>query len=174
MPLGLYRALLVCVALVAPIGAQESGAPSVEAVQAEIRALQERLERQNRELDAGQQALREQERAIAAGTRELAGIRDDLDNQNQQAGRLREQAAEVRERLTAERRELAEQIRTAYLSGRREVTKLLLNQESPARLGRLLVYYDYLNRARGERIGAVSRNLEEQERLAVESEQVVE
>ena len=170
---GLFKALVVCVALVPSVGAQQTGAPTVEAVQAEIRALQQRLERQNRELDAGQQALREQERAIAAGTRELAGIRDDLDNQNQQAGQLRAQAAEVRERLTAERRELAEQIRTAYLSGRREMTKLLLNQESPARLGRLLVYYDYLNRARGERIGAVSRNLEEQERLAVESEQVV-
>ncbi len=173
MPPGLSRALVVCLALVAPVGAQETGAPAVEAVQAEIRALQQRLERQNRELDAGQQALREQERAIAAGTRELAGIRDDLETQSQQAGRLRAQAAEVRERLTAERQVLAEQIRTAYLSGRREMTKLLLNQESPARLGRLLVYYDYLNRARGERIGAVSRNLEEQERLAVESEQVV-
>ena len=173
MPPGLLRALAVCLALVAPVAAQETGAPAVEAVQAEIRALQQRLERQNRELDAGQQALREQERAIAAGTRELAGIRDDLDNQNQQAGQLRAQAAEVGERLTAERHVLAEQVRTAYLSGRREMTKLLLNQENPARLGRLLVYYDYLNRARGERIGAVSRNLEEQERLAVESEQAV-
>ncbi len=173
MPPGLFKALVVCVALVPSVGAQQTGAPTVEAVQAEIRALQQRLERQNRELDAGQQALRDQERTIAAGTRELSGIRDDLETQSQQAGRLRAQAAEVGERLTAERQELAEQIRTAYLSGRREMTKLLLNQESPARLGRLLVYYDYLNRARGERIGAVSRNLEEQERLAVESEQVV-
>ena len=86
---------------------------------------------------------------------------------------LRAQAAEVSDRLTAERQVLAEQVRMAYLSGRREMTKLLLNQESPARLGRLLVYYDYLNRSRSERIVAVSRNLEDQERLAVESEQVV-
>ena len=173
MPPGLFKALVVCVALVAPAGAQEGGAPEVEAVQAEIRALQRRLERQNRELDAGQRALRDQERTIAAGTRELAGIRDDLETQGQQAGRLRAQAADVRDRLTGERQVLAEQIRAAYLSGRREMTKLLLNQESPARLGRLLVYYDYLNRARGERIGAVSRNLEDQERLAAQSEQVV-
>ena len=56
-----------------------------------------------------------------------------------------------------------------YLSGRREMIKLLLNQQSPARLGRLLVHYDYLNRARNARVGVVSRNLEAQERLAAQA-----
>ena len=164
--------LVLCVVLLPPVGAQEAGQPTVEAVQAEIRALQQRLDRQNRELDAGQRQLRDQERAIADGTRELATIRENRDLQLQQAGRLRTQAAEVRDRLTDERRVLAEQVRMTYLSGRGEMIKLLLNQESPARLGRLLVYYDYLNLARSERIGAVSRDLEDQERLAGESEQV--
>ena len=170
--LGLFNSLVMVIALLPSIGAQEAGAPAVEAVQAEIRALQQRLARQNRELDAGQQALRDQERAIAAGTRELAGIRDDFDTQSQRAGRLRAQAVEVRDRLTGEREVLAEQVRMTYLSGRREMIKLLLNQESPSRLGRLLVYYDYLNRARSERVGAVSRDLEEQEGLALQSERV--
>ena len=164
--------LVLCVVLILPVDAQEAGQPTVAAVQAEIRALQQRLDRQNRELDAGQRQLRDQERAIADGTRELATIRENRDLQLQQAGRLRTQAAEVRDRLTDERRVLAEQVRMTYLSGRGEMTKLLLNQENPARLGRLLVYYDYLNLARSERIGAVSRDLEDQERLAGESEQV--
>ena len=164
--------LVLCVVLLPPVYAQEAGQPAVGAVQAEIRALQQRLDRQNRELDAGQRQLRDQERAIADGTRELAAIRENRDLQLQQAERLRTQAAEVRDRLTDERRVLAEQVRMTYLSGRGEMTKLLLNQENPARLGRLLVYYDYLNLARSERIGAVSRDLEDQERLAGESEQV--
>ena len=168
---GLFNALVLFAALLPPVGAQEAGAPTVEAVQAEIRALQQRLARQNRELDAGQEALRDQERAIAAGTRELARIRDDVEIQSQQSRQLRAQAAEVSDRLADERQVLAEQVRMAYLSGRREMVKLLLNQESPARLGRLLVYYDYLNRVRTERIGSVSRDLEEQERLAAQSEQ---
>ena len=168
---GLFKALVLFAALLPPVGAQEVVAPTAEAVQAEIRALQQRLARQNRELDAGQEALRDQERAIAAGTRELAGIRDDVETQGQQSRQLRAQAAEVGDRLTDERQVLAEQVRMAYLSGRREMVKLLLNQESPARLGRLLVYYDYLNRVRTERIVSVSRDLEEQERLAAQSEQ---
>ena len=166
----------MCVALVPPVvppaGAQEAGGAAVEAVQAEIRALQRRLARQHRELDAGQRDLRDQERAIADGTRELAAIRDRRDTQSEQAGRLRAQAIEVRDRLTDERLVLAEQVRMTYLSGRREMIKLLLNQESPARLGRLLVYYDYLNRERGRRIGAVTRNLEDRERLTAQSERV--
>ena len=169
---GLFNALVMCVAFIPPASAQEAGQPTVEAVQSEIRALQQRLARQNQQLDAGQRQLRDQERAVADGTRELAAIRENRDTRRQQAERLRAQAAEVRNRLTDERQVLAEQVRMTYLSGRREMVKLLLNQESPARLGRLLVYYDYLNRARSQRIGAVSRNLEDQERLAVESEQV--
>ena len=169
---GLFNALVMCAVIIPPVGAQEAGEPAIEAVQAEIRALQQRLERQNRELDAGQRDLRDQERAIADRTRELAAIRDRRDTQSERAGRLRAQAVEVLGRLTDERQVLAEQVRMTYLSGRREMLKLLLNQENPARLGRLLVYYDHLNRERSRRIGAVSRNLEEQERLAVESERV--
>ena len=168
---GRFNALVLFVALLPTVCGQEAGAQPVEAVQAEIRALQQRLSRQNRDLDAGQEALRDQERAIAAGTRELAGIRDDVEIQSQQSLRLRAQAGEVRDRLTEERQVLAEQVRMAYLSGRREMVKLLLNQESPARLGRLLVYYDHLNRERTERIGSVSRVLDDQERLAAQSEQ---
>lgn len=168
---GLFNALVLLAALLPPVGGQEAGAPTVEAVQAEIRALQQRLARQNRELGAEQQALQGQERAIAARTRELAGIRDAVDMQSQQSRRLRAQVAEVRDRLNTERQVLAEQVRMAYLSGRREMIKLLLNQESPSRLGRLLVHYDYLNRARSERIGSVNRDLDEQERLAAQSEQ---
>ena len=170
--LGLFYAMAFWSALLPPVGAQEGGQPGVEAVQAEIRALQQRLARQHRELDAGQRELRDRERAIADGTRELAVIRDDSESQRQQAERLRAQAAAVRGRLTDERQALAEQVRMTYLSGRREMIKLLLNQESPALLGRLLVYYDYLNRARSRRIGAVSRDLEDQERLTAESGRV--
>ena len=76
---GPCNVLVLFLAFLPPLGAQEAGSPAVEAVRAEIRALQQRLDRQNRELDAGQRALRDQETKIAAGTRELTAIRADLD-----------------------------------------------------------------------------------------------
>ena len=39
--------------------------------------------------------------------------------------------------------------------------KLLLNQQDPARLGRMMAYYGYFGRARAERITAISEHLAE-------------
>ena len=176
MPGGNLPALVavtaVCVALVLAVVVRDAGAQSLEAVQAEIEALQRRLAQQHVELDAGQRTLRDQERGIAERGRELDRVRENRDVRRQHAERLSADAAAARERLMQERRTLAEQVRMAYLAGRREVLKLVLNQESPALLGRLLVYYEYLNRARGRRIGAVSDELAALERVAAESERV--
>ena len=47
---------------------------------------------------------------------------------------------------------LEKQVQAAYMIGRQEYIKLLLNQEDPAVIGRTMSYYDYFNRARVERI----------------------
>lgn len=47
---------------------------------------------------------------------------------------------------------LAGQIRSAYIAGDHDYTKLLLNQENAGKFERMLVYYQYLNEARKEQI----------------------
>jgi septal ring factor EnvC (AmiA/AmiB activator) len=89
----------------------------------------------------------------------LRKVRADL-ARNQ--GRSRELAAEserAHSRLSGEREALARQVRMSFLTGRQETIKLLLNQEAPAQLGRMLAYYDYLNKARATRIENVNREL---------------
>lgn len=69
---------------------------------------------------------------------------------------------------------LATQVRTAYISGRQERVKLLLNQRDPATLGRMLTYYRYFSDYRGENIGRVNTIIDDLERLqaqAAEEEQ---
>jgi septal ring factor EnvC (AmiA/AmiB activator) len=61
------------------------------------------------------------------------------------------------------------------MAGRDELFKLLLSQESPAALGRMLVYFDYYHRARSARIDTVAGELErlaalEQETTRIASE----
>jgi septal ring factor EnvC (AmiA/AmiB activator) len=58
--------------------------------------------------------------------------------------------------LDEESKELAEQVRAAYMSGSQEKIKLLLNQRNPATLGRLMAYYGYLNDYRAENIEIVT------------------
>lgn len=57
---------------------------------------------------------------------------------------------------------LGRQLRAAYVIGQRGQAKLVLNQDKSARLTRVMTYYDYLNRARIERIGKI---LEQANRL---------
>ena len=57
--------------------------------------------------------------------------------------------------LEAERGTLAAQMRAAYMIGRQEQMKLLLNQGNPAIVGRMLVYYGYFARERSAKISAI-------------------
>jgi septal ring factor EnvC (AmiA/AmiB activator) len=53
--------------------------------------------------------------------------------------RVARRAAPKPERLEAERGTLAAQMRAAYMIGRQEQMKLLLNQGNPASVGRMLI-----------------------------------
>jgi septal ring factor EnvC (AmiA/AmiB activator) len=134
--------------------ARESEA-ALSAVRNEIRTLQERIARETARRDEGTRALRAAEVAIAAATRKLAAIRAELAEQQAAQRGLAEETARANRRLAAEKDALARQVRSSYMAGRDGLLKLLLSQESPASLGRMLVYYDYYNRARTQRIGAV-------------------
>lgn len=106
-------------------------------------------------------SVREIEQRIGtlnAGVREVATqVRDG----ERQLDALQTQYAASIAKLERERRALGQQLRGAYLHGRQEQVKLVLNQEDPARFGRMLEYYRYLNQARISRIQEVEGALVE-------------
>jgi murein hydrolase activator len=162
--------VLVCLVSLAHGQAEEEQA--LGAVRARIQALEQRLERERLERDRGSEALRRVELEVAAAGSELERLRKTEREQASRRQALERETAEVRRRLDSERDALAEQLRLSYMNGREELFKLLLSQESPAALGRMMVYYDYYNRARSERIAAVGAELEALARLAEESERL--
>jgi len=80
--------------------------------------------------------------------------------------------------LAAERGALAGELRAAYVNGREEQLKMLLNQQDPAAFGRMLTYYGYFGRARAERIGSIRDKLEHlellREKIAAEGQRLRE
>jgi len=132
---------------------------ALEAVRKEIKELEVRMAREATRRNDGAQLLRAAELEIAAATRKLADIRGNLRAQQGVRRDLSQQTDRANGRLAAERAALARQVRASYMAGRDELTKLLLSQESPAALGRMLVYFDYYNRVRTERIAAVAAEL---------------
>ena len=63
--------------------------------------------------------------------------------------------------------QLTEQLRAFYRAGRQSRMKLVLNQDDPIRIGRMLAYYDYLNRAQVEKISGLRQVLETLDQLLI-------
>ena len=155
--------LLLLLLAGAPLPASEdpvAAARQLETLQKRIQALQRSLETDRERRDQLQQALRTAERDIGVANRELRQLGTQLAQREQ---RLRELGAERDQAalgLAGLRRQLERDARAAYAVGRQERVKLVLNQEDPASIGRMMSYYRYFALARTERIAAVSLQLE--------------
>jgi septal ring factor EnvC (AmiA/AmiB activator) len=161
--------VLSLIAAVAAVGSLASFAAAqnardeqqrLQAVRKEIKAVEQQLARQVTERDESARALRAAETDIAAAARKLDALRADLRGAEREQRSIADRTAAASRRLAAEREDLARQVRAAYMSGREELLKVLLSQDSPATVGRTLVYYDYFNRARGARIAAITTEMQ--------------
>jgi septal ring factor EnvC (AmiA/AmiB activator) len=155
-------------------GAQDRRAAtaSLQNVRKEMKALQARIVRQTTERDDGARALRDAELEIAARAAKLADVRREVREQQARQRKLAEQTAEANRRLGTERDALARQVRVSYMNGRAELFRLLLSQQSAATVGRMLVYYDYFNRARAARVRAVAADVDALRALGTEQDEV--
>jgi septal ring factor EnvC (AmiA/AmiB activator) len=132
---------------------------ALSVVRKEIKELQERIARETSRRDDSARALRAAEEEIATATRKLGEVRGQLQTQQTARRDLTRQTETANRRLATEKSALVAQVRSSYMTGREELFKLLLSQESPAALGRMLVYFDYYNRARSARIDTVAGEL---------------
>ncbi|GAB4298618.1 MAG: peptidoglycan DD-metalloendopeptidase family protein [Thiohalomonadaceae bacterium] len=145
--------------------------------EAELLQLRERIASLRGELnkvrtryDALREELRGVEEAVARLSQELRDLDDRLATQSRRLSALQKRRADLEGSIAQQRRYLEQQIRAAYAMGRQEYLKILLNQEDPATLGRALTYYDYLNRARSERIAALLETVRQLEGVRREIE----
>lgn len=137
-------------------------------------ALQEKLKSARSQESSLARDVREVEQRIGVLNRNLRDAEIQLRSGEQRLDELQNEYAQTSARMEGERQLLARQLRAAYLLGRQEQVKLLLNQEDPARFGRTLTYYRYLNQARLTRIEQVEKMLQDldalQQRIAAQRE----
>ncbi|MGE0583373.1 MAG: murein hydrolase activator EnvC [Steroidobacteraceae bacterium] len=155
----------------------------LKAVRAEIAKIAAQVKRDSVDRNKLTGNLRAAEVSVAEARAEAGRLRRERDERTRKRAQLAQEKAAREAALAAERRELAAELRSAYLIGREEPLKLLLNQEDPARAGRMFAYYSYFGRARADRIARIEAHVaqiasldaglrEEEERLtALESQQ---
>jgi septal ring factor EnvC (AmiA/AmiB activator) len=105
--------------------------------------------------DALSGQLRDAEEDVRDARGRLTDVRKRLAESDANLKRLAADRARNEAALEEQRDVLAAELRSAYVGGRQEQFKLLLSQEDPATLGRMLVYYSYFGRARAAKIAEI-------------------
>ncbi|MEZ5531557.1 MAG: peptidoglycan DD-metalloendopeptidase family protein [Steroidobacteraceae bacterium] len=161
----------ICLSMLTLLAAAAAGAQTareaaraesdLKAVKSEIAKIADQVKRDSVDRNKLTRNLRAAEVSVADARTELARLR------RERAARADKRAALARDRagrvaaLEAEQKALGGELRRAYLIGREEPLKLLLNQEDPARAGRMFAYYSYFGRARAERIASIETRVAE-------------
>jgi murein hydrolase activator len=141
------------------------------AVRARIAALTNRLGNELKQRDASSARLRETELVITAKRQRWEALRAAEAAAERRRSELRGEQLRDQNALQEERDALAAQVRAAYMIGRQEQLKLLLNQSDPARLGRTLAYYGYFAEKRSSKIDTIQGQVLRLQQLVTEIDQ---
>lgn len=125
----------------------------------EIGRLTARLESSRTEHRREQDGLRNLDLQIQQANRELRDLEARRLTHEGELTQLETRRAEYLASLEQRLDRLAEQLRAAYRSGRQSRMKLVLNQDDPRLLGRMMAYYDYLNRAQARHVASLREAL---------------
>ncbi len=145
----------MCVLQAAAAADDADAEKELREVRERIEALQRSMRRDTNRRDALSGQLRDAEENVRGARSELAEIRKRLAESDAALERLAAEKARNEAALSKQREVLAAELRSAYVGGRQEQFKLLLSQEDPATLGRMLTYYAYFGRARAGKIAEI-------------------
>ena len=166
---------LLFVAVAAAAAAQDSSGElakikerELEEVRDRISELKKSMDRSAAERDRLTTDLQEAEIEISEKRIRLNEIERKRQYSTKRKQQLDADLAEREAELDAESTQLAAQLRAAYMSGNQERIRLLLNQQDPATLGRLLAYYRYVSDYRADNIKAVTAHIRELAELRAE------
>lgn len=149
---------LIAAAISAPAVANENDA-ELSALRKNIQSLQLKLDQTRDARDEARAALRPVERRISNEIKALRGTNRELVASNNKLGQLKRRQHSARISMRQQSQELGLHARAAYVLGRQNQLKLLLNQQDPTTFGRMLTYYRYFADARSSRINILKNDL---------------
>lgn len=145
---------------IASAAAPDANRAALDALRTRIEKLQSEVESTRGERDEVRTRLRDTDRRISVLVRNLHDTDVRMRNETRRLNALQQERSRHRAELADRRQELEQAMRSAYALGRQAYLKLLLSQEDPARVSRVLTYYRYLTAARATRIEDITRTLD--------------
>jgi murein hydrolase activator len=171
---GAVLALILCAggqgAVTEPADSAQAKA-KLAAVRARIAELTNRMGAQLAQRDSLSARVRETELVIAAKRQRVDELHAEQAVAERHRSELRAEQTRNQNALQAERASLAAHARAAYMIGRQEELKLLLNQSNPASFGRTLTYYGYFAEQRLQNIKSIEDDEARLRQLVAQLEQ---
>ncbi len=147
-----------------PLGAETN---QIDIAAGKLRELRERISPFKRELvavrgqrDTQQEALARTDKAIGVISAELRQLRQQAQLAGEELAALETERGTARTQLNGMSRILERELRAAWLGGRQERIRLLLNQDDPAVVGRMMTYQVYFTQARTQYMEQFQATLE--------------
>ena len=167
--------IILFLALLPVISAQAEQSVSQVEIEARLKALKKEISNYKETLDStqGQKSeidatLERNEQGINKLINEIDTIEKELDTTNDKVSSLTEKQKELLTVKSEQQYYIEQQVRAAYEIGSQEYLKILLNQEDPNEIARMLTYYDYFNQARSRQIESYNLTLLDLDRVTQE------
>lgn len=104
----------------------------------------------------------------------LKTLQNQVELKHQNLLKIRQEMIKSKEEVAKQNKELAGQMKAAYAMGKKEKLRLLLNQQDPGLSSRMLVYYDYFNKAKLRKLASISESMQHLDQLSKQQEQEAE
>jgi septal ring factor EnvC (AmiA/AmiB activator) len=128
-------------------------------LQQEIDKLQQWLKDTESEHDKLNEKLRLSDEKIGALAKKIDDTRSQLNEERSRLKKLQAEQSQLRFLKSEQKQQLAKQLTGAQKIGNQGSIKVLLNQDDPQQISRMLKYYEYFNQARMESIQTLITNL---------------
>jgi len=145
---------LSCVLLLLPvdsIAAKDEKAKLAD-LKSAISSLEKQLDRRDKEKNQLVATLKKVEVEAADASKKIRQLTTQINRSTKTMADLDTQQQGLKAEIKKQNSAVSEQLAAAYKMGEQESIKLLLNQEDPQQLARLLKYYNYVLDARNEKI----------------------
>ena len=157
----LVRYLFVCTLLLCPTThADDSQEKELDNLKRSITNLERKLEDRGKQRNSLQSALKKVELESSKISRNIRSTRNKINKLEKQLITLDKKQKNLQQNISQQSAAIGQQISAAHKLGDQEPIKLLLNQEDPQQLARVLKYYDYFLKARADKIQRYKKDID--------------
>ena len=150
--------------LIPPSLAQDS---DLATIQEEIKNTQAQLDKKLKSSERLQQELKLAELEIAKTATQLNKTDQSLKTTRTEKVELESEKLRISKVIKAQQKQLAGQLKSAFMAGNYDFAKMFFNQDDAGRFERTVTYYEYLNKARQQEIGKFRVFVTELEQLNI-------